>query len=297
MTRFDSYDPWTAFALTCIRDSLVEVNRLGGRGSEVVRAGREDDYRYWDPETLRVDQAVEDLFIARLKEYGIQAVILSEEAQRVEIAPEQRKEELDEPIFFVTDPFDGSLLYKRHIPAFWFTALAIYGLDGQPRCAAVGDCIVGRVDFADSTGAYTGRFSGEGLVDVTSLNPAQTTELSQAVLETYLMKPHYVYPTVLTYEPLLRQVKFILPNGGPAAFSDVAKGRVDVYLALKQPFVDVFPGLFIAQRAGAVVTTFQGEEVTFTDDINRRYDIVCSATPALHEQVLAQLAEIVSPGA
>ena len=294
MTAINSYDRWTAFALLCIRDSLVEVNRLGRRGSEVVSTVREEEYRHWDPETLRVDQAVEDLFIARLKEHGVQATVLSEEAQRLEVASERRQEGLDEPIYFVSDPFDGSLLYKRNIPAFWFTSLAIYSLDGQPKCAAVGDCIEGTVDFADSSGAYTGRFSGEELADVTPLNPAETTELSQAFLETYLMKPHYVYPTILTYEPLLRRVKFILPNGGPAAFADVAKGRVDIYLALKQPFVDVFPGLFIAQQAGAVVTTFQGEEVVFSPDLNRRYDIVCSATRELHQQVLAQLAEITS---
>jgi fructose-1,6-bisphosphatase/inositol monophosphatase family enzyme len=294
MTAINSYDRWTAFALLCIRDSLVEVNRLGRRGTEVVSTIREEGYRYWDPETLRVDQAVEDLFIARLKEYGIQATVLSEEAQRLEVAAEQRQEGLDEPVYFVSDPFDGSLLYKRHIPAFWFTSLAIYSLDGQPKCAAVGDCIEGRVDFADSSGAYTGHFVGEDLVDVEPIHPATTRELGQAFLETYLMKPYYVYPTVLAYEPLLRQVKFILPNGGPAGFSDVAKGRVDIYLAIKQPFVDVFPGLFIAQQAGAVVTTFQGEEIAFSPDLNRRYDIVCSATRELHQQVLAQLAEITS---
>lgn len=294
MTAINSYDRWTAFALLCIRDSLVEVNRLGRRGTEVVSTIREEGYRYWDPETLRVDQAVEDLFIARLKEYGIQATVLSEEAQRLEVAAERRKEGLDEPVYFVSDPFDGSLLYKRHIPAFWFTSLAIYSLDGQPKCAAVGDCIEGQVDFADSSGAYTGHFVGEDLVDVEPIHPATTRELGQAFLETYLMKPYYVYPTVLAYKPLLRQVKFILPNGGPAGFSDVAKGRVDIYLAIKQPFVDVFPGLFIAQQAGAVVTTFQGEEIAFSPDLNRRYDIVCSATRELHQQVLAQLAEITS---
>ena len=295
ITAINSYNPWTAFALLCIRDSLTLVSRLGERGAQVVSSSRDAGYRFWDPETLRVDQAVEELFIARLREQGIAAIVLSEEAQRVEVTAEQQAQGLDEPVYFVSDPFDGSLLYKRRIPAFWFTSLAIYGMDGQPKCAAVGDCIEGTVDFADSEGAYTGRFVGDDAVDVETIRPATTRELGQAFLETYLMKPHYMYPAAHTYEPLLRRVKFILPNGGPAAFADVAKGRVDVYLALQQPFVDVFPGLFIAQQAGAVVSTFQGEEVTFSPDLDRRYDIVCSATTELHQQVLAQLAEIAAP--
>ena len=84
----------------------------------------------------------------------------------------------------------------------------------------------------------------------------------------------------------------VSPNGGPGAFGDVARGKIDVYVAFKQPFVDVFPGLAIAEQAGAAVTTFDGEPVIFKDDIEQRYDLICSATPALHEQILAEIQRI-----
>ena len=97
-------------------------------------------------------------------------------------------------------------------------------------------------------------FDGE-LVEVSENKPNDTTELGEAFVESYLMKPHYLYPTSVEYESLFQKVKFILPNGGPGAFADVARGKIDAYVAFRQPFVDVFPGLAIAERAGAVVTS------------------------------------------
>jgi len=285
---FGRYGHWVAFALECISEAMALINELGGRGAEVVSSKREGKYRYWDPETLRVDKVVEDLFVCKLREKGVRAIVLSEEAKRLEIRGEGGPEE----IYFVSDPFDGSLLYKRGIPAFWYTCLAIYGTDGRAKCAAIGDCIEQAVDFANEEGAFTGKLKDGHLINVSEMKPSQTTELGQAFVETYLMKPHFMYPTVLTFKPLFKKVKFILPNGGPGGFADVAKGRVDVYLAIRQPFVDVFPGLAIAKRAGAVVTTFGGEEIVFEDDIDNRYDIVCSANPILHKQILAEIWKI-----
>ena len=289
-TIADKYGCWTTFGLECIVEAMALINDLGGRGREVVSAQREGGYRYWDPETLKVDKAAEALFIHKLQDRGVRGVFLSEEAGRLELAG--REGGLDEAIYFVSDPFDGSLLYKRRIPAFWYTSLAIYGMDGRPRCAAVGDCIEWTVDFANEERAFSGKVRDGQLVEVTESKLTETTELDQAFVETYLMKPHYLYPTVVQYEPLFRQVKFILPNGGPGGFADVARGKIDVYVAFKQPFVEVFPGLAIAERAGAVVTTFDGEPVAFEDNLEQRYDLICAATPALHEQVMAEIQRI-----
>jgi len=281
---------WTDFGLECIIEGMDLINRLGGRGREVVSSERQAGYRYWDPETLKVDKATEDLFVHKLKERGVQGVFLSEEAGRLDL-PEGHGSPA-QPVYFVSDPFDGSLLYKRRIPAFWYTSLAIYSLEGHALCAMVGDCIDRKVDFATESGSFSGKLDRGKLVDVTENKPNDTTELGQAFIESYLMKPHYLYPTVVQYESLLRKVKFILPNGGPGAFADVACGKIDAYVAFRQPFVDVFPGLAIAEKAGAVVTTFDGQPVVFRPDITQRFDLVCSATAALHEKVLAEIAEI-----
>lgn len=281
---------WTDFGLECIIEGMDLINQLGGRGREVVSSQRQAGYRYWDPETLKVDKATEDLFLRKLTERGVRGEFLSEEAGRLELPGGEGGPA--EPVYFVSDPFDGSLLYKRCIPAFWYTSLAIYSQDGQALCAIVGDCIEWKVDFASESGSFSGKLREGKLVDVTENKPSDTTDLGQAFIESYLMKPHYLYPTAVQYEALLRQVKFILPNGGPGAFADVACGRIDAYVAFRQPFVDVFPGLAIAEKAGAIVTTFDGQPVVFSPDISQRYDLVCSATAELHERVLAEIAEI-----
>jgi fructose-1,6-bisphosphatase/inositol monophosphatase family enzyme len=115
--------------------------------------------------------------------------------------------------------------------------------------------------------------------------------LKDAYLATYLMKPHFLYPTVERYKPLLSQVKFVLPNGGPCGFADVAAGRCDIYLAVQQPMIEVFAGLPIALSAGCVVTDFSGNSVSFDADLHRRYDVLCTCTPQLHEKVLQVLTE------
>jgi fructose-1,6-bisphosphatase/inositol monophosphatase family enzyme len=238
---------------------------------------------------LKVDKVAEDLFIERLKKEQIPAVVLSEEIQRIEVGETAQEKE---KIYFVSDPFDGTLLYKRQIPAFWYTSLSIYGEDRKIKTALVGDCSQQTVDFTDGEKAYTGLIKAGQIKNLRKLKPNKTELLKDAFLETYLMKPHYMYPTAVKFKPLFEKVKFILPNGGPAGFSDVASGKVDVYLAVRQPFVDVFTGLGIAEAAGAIVTSFTGERVEFADDINQRYNIICAANPSLHQQVLEIISQV-----
>ncbi|MFC2075667.1 inositol monophosphatase family protein [candidate division KSB1 bacterium] len=278
----------TKFGLDSVAAAFDLIDQMGERGVDVVehRAG---DYRSWDPDVLRVDKDVEDLFIARLNEASIRARILSEEAGD---KPLETGADDDDWVYFISDPFDGSLLYKRQIPAFWYTALAIYDSGGDVITAAVGACASRTVDYCDPTGAYTGHFVGGELKEVKPVKPRDTDELGAAFLETYLMKPHYLYPTVINLRPLLESVKFVVPNGGPCGFCDVATGRTDIYLAHRQPFVDVMSGLPVAEKAGCVITDYAGNSVPFEADIDQRYYIVCSANQGLHDQVLDILARI-----
>jgi fructose-1,6-bisphosphatase/inositol monophosphatase family enzyme len=205
--------------------------------------------------------------------------------------------EFDRPIFFVSDPFDGSLLYKRNIPAFWYTALAIYtrpdNLEvAEPLTAVVTDLSSRVVQYCDSTTAYEGVLDGFGKVgDRREIKPNNTTELGDAFLETYMMKPPFLYPTAEIFKFLFTKLKFILPNGGPCGFCDVANGRIDIYFGHKQPHNDIYPGLAVAEKAGCVVSTFEGHPVKFDDNVERRYNVLCTCTPELHDKVLGLLAQ------
>jgi len=268
------------FVARAVSAATRKAVELGEAATEVV-ATREEGYREWDPEVIRIDRELENTYVQALQETGWRITLLSEELQRVELPGE------GEPLFAVCDPFDGSALYRRRIRAFWFTALALYDGQGNPLTAAIGDPLARRIEFASPEGAFVAPLGN--LEHKRPLQPNRVTNLRDAYLATYLMKPHFLYPTVEQFKPLFSVVKFVLPNGGPCGFADVVSGRCDIYLAVQQPMIEVFAGLPLALAAGCIVTDFAGNPVPFDADINRRYDLVCCATPELHEQVLTLL--------
>ncbi|MFQ6133887.1 MAG: inositol monophosphatase family protein [Armatimonadota bacterium] len=292
MAEFAEFGKWTAFGLALAETSLEAIESLGGKGTEVVE-GRPPGYREFDPEVIGVDKKAEDTIIEGLRGSGAQVTVLSEEAGRIELPGDPAKAgDLTEPVYCIIDPFDGSMLYRRQIPAFWYTCLAIYDMGKQPLCSVVVDVLQRTVDFANQQGAYTATYSDGSLYAVKEVEPSDVTELSEAFFESYMMKPPYMYPTASKFEPLFQQGKFILPNGGPCGFADVAKGKVDVYVAVQEAAVEVFTGMPIAERAGAVVTTFDGRQVAFEEDLNKNFAVVCSANEQLHHQALAEIAKL-----
>jgi fructose-1,6-bisphosphatase/inositol monophosphatase family enzyme len=287
---------WIKLALELAGEAVKRINALGlSRGAQVVqvRDSGPEGGRNWDPGILQVDREVEEYCIEQLAERGIDTILLSEEAGRVKVEPRCAPEvEYDRPIYLVLDPFDGSVLYKRSIPAFWYSCLAIYTRPARLELAeslasVVINCADRSVCYCDTRTSYEAKLSPEGtLTECRQLAPKATKKLSEAYLETYLMKPNYMYPAVEKFRFLFRGVKVILPNGGPSGFCDVASGKVDVYFACKQPHTDIFPGLAVAERAGCCVTTFEGRKVAFEEAVRKRYNLVCSANVELHSKVL-----------
>jgi hypothetical protein len=120
----------------------------------------------------------------------------------------------------------------------------------------------------------------------------EMTTLDGASIASYAMKPKkFLMPLVDDWREFLLPFKFFLPNGGPNGFSDVAEGKVDVYFAVRQPYVDVFSGIMIAQKAETIVTDFDGKPVRAVDDVKTIWDVVCSTNRALHDKVLAAIAD------
>lgn len=295
-----SSDAFTEYGLRLASGAVKRISDMAQKsGAEVVetRDGTPRTHRHWDTETLRVDKEVEGYFISQLSQAGVKAIMLSEEIGRMNIEPGgDPLAGLDLPIFFVSDPFDGSLLYKRDIPAFWYSALAIYSRpdvvdEARPLTAVVIDINTKIVQYCNWEASYEGILGAEGQVsDKKKIKPNSTKKLSDAFLETYMMKPPFMYPTTEIFKFLFEKVKFILPNGGPCGFCDVANGRIDIYFGHKQPHNDIYPGLAIAEKAGCVVTTFEGHPVKFDDEVERRYNVLCCCTEELQEAVLKLLA-------
>ena len=284
---------WREIVVAGLQAAHATVRRLGSAAGQRVVAGREAGYRAWDPEVIGVDTATERAVVAALKRHGVHGTLLSEEAgEKVLEVRRAAPASATEPVYVVMDPFDGSLLYRRGIRAHWFTALGIHGRDGSPRASGLIDHTTAELTVADSAGAV--RIPRPGARSV-PLRPATTRTLDGAFLEAYMMKPPFLYATAKALRPLIERAKFILPNGGPGGFADVAGGRIDVYLAWNEALTEVYSAAYIAQRAGCVVTNWDGSPLVFAPEIHAVYNLVCSANPTLHREVLAALKTVRAP--
>ncbi len=287
----------TAFNLAVVAEGLDIIKELNDQnvGGEIVEE-RIGDYKSWDPEIFRVDKDTEDQYTRRLEELGRPILLLSEEVGHVELNPDAEGERL----VAVCDPFDGSYLFKRGMPDFWYSSLALYDAEGRCKSCAVGDAVPRNIAFANGDGAFIAHLAGGGMEHRFKLNAEyrelmgrkDVTELEKASIASYAMKPRkYLLPLMDEYRELLAPFKFFLPNGGPYGFVDVAEGKIDCYFARQQPHVDVYSGIFVAQQAGVVVTDFEGNDVQFTTDVETVHDVVASTNAALHEKVLQNIAD------
>jgi fructose-1,6-bisphosphatase/inositol monophosphatase family enzyme len=284
--------PWRAIVGQALAAAARAVRRIApSRGQRVV-AGRASGYRPFDPEVIAVDTAAEGAVVRTLRRLGAHGTLLSEEAGQQPL-PRPRRGAWPEPVYVVMDPFDGSMLYRRGIRALWSTALGLYGPDGAARAAGLVDHVTGELVLADQAGVVR-RAGPRGRAR--PVRPAPTTELDAAFVEAYLMKPAFLYPTAEALRPLLQEVRFILPNGGPGGFVDVACGRVDVYLAWREALTEVFSAVAVAERAGCVVTGWDGAPLRFRPDLHALHTLVCSANPRLHAAVLRALEGVPAPG-
>ena len=300
LSNFRSDGEQTAFTLAAVAEALDIITDLKEQniGGETVEK-RIGEYKNWDPDIFKVDKDTEDAFCKRLEQRGESVVLLSEEAGRLEIGD-------GDPVHYVVaDPFDGSWLFKRGIPDFWYSSLAFYDKDFNYVCCAVGDAITRNIAFANDTGAYLAKLEGDQLIHRVKLDKKyrelmgrkDVTDLSVAGIESYALKPKkFLLPLVDKYRPLMEPFKFFLPNGGPYAFADVAEGKIDVYFAPRQPFVDMFSGMMLAARSEVIVTDFQGEPLKCSDNVESIYDVVVSSNPGLHETVLNLIAECEKQG-
>jgi len=287
----------TAFNVAAVAEAMDAVRSLAGTkaGLETIQT-REGDWKSWDPDVFGVDEATEGGYIKRLKSRGQPIVMLSEEAERVEINLDADGEQL----YCVSDPFDGSWLFKRQLPLWWYSSLAFFRKDFTAASTATGDVNEDLIAFADESGAYLVTVKGNQLVDKRQLNEEYRqalagdapSDLGGACIESYALKPKkFLKPLLEQYGDLIMSFKMFYPNGGPFGFVDVATGQVDVYFASKQPYVDVFSGLDVAVKSGAVVSDFEGNPFKLqTDDCRTTYDVVVSRTQQIHDQVLAKIA-------
>ena len=286
-------DDLTALNLAIVAETLDILEDLQGKesGAMVIQT-REGDWKSWDAEVYGVDEAAEGAYIRRLKESSHPVVLLSEEAGTVDLTAGKQGEKM----FGISDPFDGSWLYKRGLPFMQYSSLAIFDADFNALTTVTGDVFNRDLAFANSNGAFMASLEGNKITGIQRLNEeyrakrhgAPASGPGKACLESYVLKPHkFLLPLVDEYRIVLDAFKMLQPNGGPYAFAEAAAGQIDVYFARKQPYVDIFSGIQIAEQAGLILSDFDGNEVPKpTEDHETVFNVLVSRTQDLHDQTL-----------
>ena len=297
------YENWkihghlTAFNLACVAEALDTVKTLKDQniGWETVEH-RLGEFKSWDPDIFKVDKDVENGFWKRLEENLGPTLFISEEAGKVVI----NGSKMGEKIVVISDPFDGSYLFKRGIPDFWYSAMAMYDQGLNPLSCAVGDCVTRKIAFANEKGAVLADLNEEHLTHKVKLDRQYRKSMGRddvnmiedASIESYAMKPKkFLMPLLDTYGDLFLKFKFFLPNGGPNGFVDVAEGKIDCYFAYQQPYVDVFSGITVSEKAGVIVTDFKGNSVKPIEDEKTLWNVLVSTNSVLHEKILTEIAK------
>ncbi|OHA62506.1 MAG: hypothetical protein A3E07_00620 [Candidatus Wildermuthbacteria bacterium RIFCSPHIGHO2_12_FULL_45_9] len=153
------------------------------------------------------------------------------------------------------DPFDGSGLFQRGIPAEWWAVWSLFLEDCTPVFGCAVDILRGvlyvaqqgevvRIDLS-SNGEETHVFRGtkNGLDDTPHL-------------AAYLMNPTYFLPWASKMNFLGDYPKVrVWPNGGSCIYPWLAEGLVHAYVMFEEPRTEIDPGLGFAQAAGLTVAS------------------------------------------
>jgi fructose-1,6-bisphosphatase/inositol monophosphatase family enzyme len=243
--------------------------------------------------SIQADLETEAAILRVLKSYRVAGTFLSEEylkeGQRPELTPSGGEGwNGGRRVYVIADPLDGSAIYAQYLPRGWYACVGIYGEDGE----ALGGCIVDvprRVVYAcDPERAYVSRIDEQiRPLEWGYLRAPEERPLAESWLAIYTIKPKYLLKAVDEYRTLVKAFAGIIPNGGPAGFTDCADSLADVYFHYGLPDTEhLSGGCMIAERAGCVITDREGRPPVFDPALDRGPQLVCATGPRLHSEAL-----------
>jgi myo-inositol-1(or 4)-monophosphatase len=257
---------WLELCRAAVADVDAVLERLPTRAERepVVGAGLGGD------DTTAIDQAAEDLILARVREAA--GAVVSEEVGRIGSGL---------PLV-VVDPIDGSLNAKRGIP---FFSLSIAVAEGE----TMGDVVFGFVHDFGSREEWTARrgegawLNGEALgavlpkdaVEILSFEATRTSLVAQEA-------------------PKVAELAYRLRIMGSLALSlcHLAAGRVDAVCSLKAArSVDIAAAQLLCREVGLAVDLFDVADPFGSAplDLEQRSRVVAAGSDAVCDRIAAAL--------
>lgn len=229
---------------------LVSTNKIAAGFDPVTEADRE------------AEQAIRRLIREEFPEHGIHG-------------EEFGVENGDARHVWVIDPIDGTRSFISGVPL-WGTLVGLTD-NGDAVAGMMAQPFIGELFWAD---AEATRYDGPGGARVLRARP--TTDLAKATLCT-------TTPSMFTgvkregYQRLESEVRLSRYGTDCYAYAMLAAGNVDVVVETGLQPYDIIAMVPIIERAGGVVTTWDGGPA------EKAGDIVAAATPKLHEAAMKLL--------
>lgn len=188
---------------------------------------------------------------------------------------EQAPVNLDASMIWVVDPIDGTKSFVTGHPL--FGNLMALLKDGTPWLGQIDMPILGE------------RWQGvAGMPTLHNGEPCRTsgcTRLSEA--RGYTTDPRlFEGPARAAYDALVSSVRLLRFNGDCYNYGLLASGQCDVVLEIAQQPYDYLPVVQVVTGAGGVISDWAGNPLT----LESQGDVLASATPELHDEMLEKLA-------
>ncbi len=177
---------------------------------------------------------------------------------------------------WIIDPIDGTRAFISGVPT-WGTLVGLTE-DGRATAGIMSQPFTGELYFANHTGAH---YEGPG--GARPLKTSGTTRLEEAILFT-TTPALFKGPARSRYDALEAKVRLARYGADCYAFAMVAAGNIDIAVDAGLQSYDIAALVPIIEKAGGVVTTFEGGRP------ENGGDIIAAATPELHEAARALLA-------
>lgn len=256
--------------------NLAEAMRFAnhaadGAGKIALEHFRSDftlEYKADDSPVTMVDQGIEAFLRSRISEAWPDHGIYGEEE-----APEH----IDREHVWVVDPIDGTKSFISGHPL--FGGLIALLRDGEP-------CL-GQIDIPATAERWCGVEGQPTTLNGTPCHTSSCRDLSRAFV--YTTDPLLFSDQKGGVLEMLRDKARMLRFGGDCYnYALLASGHCDLVLETRLAPYDYLPLVQIVRGAGGVISDWRGRPL----GIDSNGDVLASATPELHEQMLAELAKL-----
>jgi histidinol phosphatase-like enzyme (inositol monophosphatase family) len=239
-----------AETLPRFRSQSAVANKEKGGFDPVTEADRE------------TERAIRELIRAEFPDHGI-------------LGEEHGSENIASRHVWVIDPIDGTRAFISGLPV-WGTLVGLT-VDGDAVAGMMAQPFTGELYYANGSGAF---YEGPG--GPRTLSTRKTTNLAEATLFT-TTPALFKGEARKRYDLFETTVQLARYGADCYAFAMVAAGNVDIVADPGLKPYDIVALIPIIEKAGGVVTTFEGGPAESGGDI------LAAATPELHAAAMAAL--------